>query len=629
MLLRRFLLTALIALPACSNANPEGPGSGAGTNTGGTAGDGTGGSGLGEGAGAAGAGTSMGAGAAGGSGTGGTPGTGGGASSSCEGAAPVCTGWNTRAVCTAQGGETSWLEESCAAGLGCVAGVCTANACSDECRAGQAGCALYDVASDSFVEVQASGTHGRARLFERWIHDQTASLFFDQIVSVKYATSSLNDVDSIYIGDSALHTGIYLAAESFKLAATGSADARSNVKRLVERFDGLFHVSGDPGNLATSMFPSSDNDHKEWTNWDCNAFDRHCDVEYDGQTWDYVGDPSRDMYMGPLLGLTAAYDSLSSYDEPHRQMIREALVPFAVELARKRTLPVRLVVNGFALPVAMREARFFIPEPADMIDGAVEISVDFNDISGGAIRGGQEMMPNPSVFFRQWSQFSSVPDVPRASSALMAGGAMRAALHVTEGVPGYEAERAAISQLLLENADDWGNGNDWIELASNWSDHEQDCEATYFGAHIGFIGAYTWGLLETEPALRNKLLAEGLAPVWSDLGGHKNSFFSFGYGRVSGGLESGPLSEAQDQIEQFDAPPRIRLPRSGSCASSPVDVDARPVYFLTWHSNPWKRSDTGNNKQTYPGHDYLVGYWLGRLGGFLNDDAEGTCLRLQ
>lgn len=513
--------------------------------------------------------------------------------------------------------------------MGCFQGECVVDACSDECHPGEANCALYDLATDTYVPLDGALTHDRARLFEQWIRHDTASLFHDQIVSVKYTSSSLASVSSVYIGDSALHTGIYLAAEAHRLMATGAPDARDNVRDLVRLFDVLFHVSGDPGMLATSAFPAGDQELRDWTGWDCSDFDRHCDVTLNGKSYDYVGDPSRDMYMGPLLGLVAAYDALGTYDEDLRETIRQSLVPLAVELIKKRTIPVSLVINGFALPAEDKEARFFIPETTDMVNGAVQITVDVNDVGGASVHGGQDFMPNPALLFRQFSLFSSIPDVPRVGSAFMVGGILRAAQHVTEGVPAYAAERASLEDFMLNNGDEWGNASSWIDVAATLSPHDQDCKASYFGAHINFIGAYTWGLLETDPTLAQKLSTSALDKMWDDVGGHKNSFFNFGYGRMKGSLDASATNDATRQVEHFPAPPRIRVDRSGGCSSTPTNIEDRPVYYLTWHSNPWSLDDSGNSKQTYPGHDYLVAYWMGRSGALLADDTKTQCMRRQ
>ncbi len=552
----------------------------------------------------------------------------------CQPNFDVCTGWNQLARCVDGASGLTWVEETCADGSGCFQGACTANSCADECHLGQSDCELFDVDSDSYKSVDANKTHDRARKFEDWIRDDTDSLFRNQIVSVKYTSAARTSVDSIYIGDSAMHTGIYLAGEAHRLKATGSWRARKNVRSLVDTFHLLFNISGDPGMLATSVFPAGDTKLRNWTNWSCSQFDRHCNVSYNGQSYDYVGEPSRDMYMGPLLGLVPAYDALGPYDEAYRAQIRQDLVAWATELIKKRTLPVRLIINGGALPVQMMEARFFVPESADLVDGAIEVRASTSDLSdGGSIRGGQEFMPNPSVFFRQNAALSWLPDIPRSSSAMMVPAIIRAALHVTKDVPEYASQRSELLAFYYGNDDEWGNVDTWIDLALNYSvDH--DCDSHYFGVHIAWIAGYTWALLEDDPTTRARVMSDVVtARLWDAVKDHKNSFFTVAYAAVEPGASATHVADGLEQIDDFPKPPRVRKridnrsKYGGSCSDDAVDIQDRPFEFLHWHSNPWSTFDEGDTRQTYPGHDYLLAYWMARTNGLLADDTPTRCLR--
>ena len=60
---------------------------------------------------------------------------------------------------------------------------------------------------------------------------------------------------------------------------------------------------------------------------------------------------------------------------------------------------------------------------------------------------------------------------------------------------------------------------------------------------------------------------------------------------------------------------------------SAIDVDDRGPSYFQWHDSPWELVDTEDQRQTYPGHDYLVAYWQGRAGGHLLDEEPSTCLR--
>lgn len=528
----------------------------------------------------------------------------------------VCTAWNE--VSTSTGGP--WVKMTCPDGQGCVQGACVVNACSDDCELGDVGCQLAGGTIDP------ARTSDRARLFEKWIKTDTRSLFEGQIASIKYTNETRTTIDDAYIGDSALHTGIYLQAESHRLLATGSFQARKNVRSLVDLFHSLFGVSGDPGMLATSIFPAGDPDIRSYTGWDCTQFDRHCNVSWNGKQWDYVGEPSRDMYIGPMLGLVAAYDALGSFDEDTRKIIRADVMTWAKELVKKRTVPVVLVINGIATPPTMVNARFFIPETADQTNGAVTIDVSTSNLGDARLGGGQDFMPNPSVLLRQISLLSSIPDVPRSTSGLMVGAIINAALHVSEGVPDLAADRAALLDFELHNTDEWGNASSWIDVAAGYASAKHSCTDSYFGNHIAWASAYTWGLLEKDPTTKSALFSKVIdGKMWPDLQTHKNSFFTFGYGAMKG-VSGLPLTDGVRQITNFPAPPRVRTKQTGGCVEAAGEIQDRRVQYYQWHSNPWDETDDASAKQTYPGHDYLVAYWLGRTGGEVPDDTGPRCL---
>jgi len=103
-------------------------------------------------------------------------------------------------------------------------------------------------------------------------------------------------------GDSAIWTGYYLAAESYRYKVTGSADALANARRAFEGIKALADVTGN-NVLARCLVPadapyaqSIQNEEK------ANGIYRNSP----GNLW--VGNTSRDQYAGALFGLGAAYD---------------------------------------------------------------------------------------------------------------------------------------------------------------------------------------------------------------------------------------------------------------------------------------------------------------------------------
>ena len=103
------------------------------------------------------------------------------------------------------------------------------------------------------------------------------------------------------IGDSAIWTGTYLAAEALRLKATGAADARANVKQLAETLHVWLNVAGDPGVLARFAAPAGTVFPFGVGDLNCGDGRSHCDVPYAGSSWDYIGHISRDQYQGVMV----------------------------------------------------------------------------------------------------------------------------------------------------------------------------------------------------------------------------------------------------------------------------------------------------------------------------------------
>jgi uncharacterized protein (TIGR03437 family) len=121
---------------------------------------------------------------------------------------------------------------------------------------------------------------------------------------------TLTDSDQIAsytrCGDSALWTGHYLAAESFRYKVTNAPDALKNVTAAISGLKGLADVTGT-NLLARCMVPvtspyAADIRSEEVNNGVyTNSF----------AGWIWVGNTSRDEYSGALFGLAIAYDMVN------------------------------------------------------------------------------------------------------------------------------------------------------------------------------------------------------------------------------------------------------------------------------------------------------------------------------
>lgn len=122
------------------------------------------------------------------------------------------------------------------------------------------------------------------------------------IVDPIYASPTSNQiVGYTRCGDSALWTGAYLAAESFRYNVTQSPDALNNVKSALSALNGMSAVTGD-NRLARCAFAAD------------SPYAQGIESEEAGNTivpagtWVWVDDTTRDQIVGAFFGLCAAFD---------------------------------------------------------------------------------------------------------------------------------------------------------------------------------------------------------------------------------------------------------------------------------------------------------------------------------
>ena len=131
---------------------------------------------------------------------------------------------------------------------------------------------------------------------------QAKHMPFGTVLDPVYASPSSDQITGYTrCGDSALWTGAYLAAESFRYSVTASGDALNNVKTALAGLKALADVTGD-NRLARCMVPTS------------SPYAGGIQNEEAGNTvhvappWIWVDNTSRDEVVGAFFGLAAAYD---------------------------------------------------------------------------------------------------------------------------------------------------------------------------------------------------------------------------------------------------------------------------------------------------------------------------------
>jgi hypothetical protein len=109
-------------------------------------------------------------------------------------------------------------------------------------------------------------------------------------------------------GDGAIWTGHYLAAQAFRYAVTQSSDALGAVQAALDGVQSLVDVTAplDPDVLARSWVPQN-SPYVDTIRTDEGHNGLYAST-YNGQAVYWIGNTSRDQYLGVFFGLATAYD---------------------------------------------------------------------------------------------------------------------------------------------------------------------------------------------------------------------------------------------------------------------------------------------------------------------------------
>jgi hypothetical protein len=534
--------------------------------------------------------------------------------------APTCVAWNQVGRC----GEVT----TCTGG--CFAGECVPDRCADECTPGEAGpsgsCRLWDMASGAFVAPDPAGSLvDRARDYDRI--QRASHLPEGGVAEAVYTDASLAQLQGYGgIVDSALWTGTLLAAHSWRHLVTRSPDSAARIAATARTLHVWFNVSSSPGYLARFAVPEGSPVPIEM---DCSRRVIHCDAVFDGTTYRWRGDTSRDQYTGVMLGLVGAY--LATPDPAVRADIRADVMELVEQLMIERVdVPVRVTIDGLPIDTTL-DSKYIILAPEEMTDGRVTMDIDTGDVADAQLDGAREFVPDVGPIITQVIGFSPGP-IPRPGSAMMLGAFYRMALLVSDGVPELAARRAAIQA-------DYDAAFDELATLASGGHATNECGGKYYGHHIDYIMGYAWTVLEDDPARKARLRDDMMSALWADVEDHDNVYFAL-LDAGSRGLPS--AGTAVDHLAQFQPGPRVHLgrdnlagyPHDTSCSDGgypqsavAVSVGDRAIAEFMWQRHPWRLVDYADPDLVEPGVDFLAPYWLARLHGFVADDRPGTCGR--
>lgn len=506
--------------------------------------------------------------------------------------------------------------------------------CADTCRLGaeQDGksCQLWDSNTSSWQAQPWDGSghlHNRARVHTAWLRERLMPV--GGVMGAVFTDDALDQV-ALYVSrrDSAIWTGVYLAAESLRLMTTDAPDAAEQIAKTVQTLHRWWTISGDPGYLARYAAPA-ESPAPVLAALPADDDEVQRDVPFNGGIWHWRGRVSRDQYQGVLLGYSLAYQAT---DDPQlRELIRSDIVTFVEQLMRRESREVEIWLGGIRWSNRVElEHVVYTDDETDDGKPIIEIDPDSFDVDA---RGLVPFWPKPSAILRDIPGLGWLPDIQLPTQAIQLAAAFTIALQVTEGIPAYAGRRAAIAAHYQQHA------SDWLGIAVDWRNTNR-CGDGYFGLNIAFLPAFSWARLETDPARRGwvqrKVLRDAL---WNAVATHKNVHFAFSYASQAPAEDAlgGIIDAHVAQLRLFPPAPQLSLtldlrglyPQDPACpglSTVAANVDQRAAASFIWERQPWNLYSEGTRRLVFPGIDFLLPYWMGRYQGFIEDDAPGTCL---
>ncbi len=404
----------------------------------------------------------------------------------------------------------------------------------------------------------------KAALFQ---HDMEArfSLEGQALCKLKLPTPS-REFFAYNMPDNAYMTGIYLGTLSMKYAVTGAAEDLAAARQSLEALHLLCNVSGAPGILARAAWPKDrpKDDDGVWRDSACGRY-----------SW--RGDVSTDQVDGVMFGFTLAHDLFADDSEKGR-------------IAR---------------------------DVAAIADHVLANDMRIVDVDGAPTRWGRY---GPEYVNRL-----------ERMNALLWLQVLKVTAHVT-GDGKYE-------RLYREWALDHGyaelsvtarrNMNPLIRGAVNHSDdvllylayvpllmYEQDAAIR---THIVASVNNTWEGSKRFPGVKpeaNPFYAFTMARFLDDASGVEDAVNTLRWFPLDMKWNRDTIAAYERELSfEYDPAPRSSKP----APDMPIPVDRRIRDWSAWVQDPYLSA--GKRDQDHPiefnGHDYLLGYWMGRYYGFI------------
>ena len=179
---------------------------------------------------------------------------------------------------------------------------------------------LFCVAAVAALVLACCGCQSDALAIDATI--QSRHVPFGGILDPIFTSSSSDDIAGYTrCGDSALWTGHYLAAESYRYSVTSDPAALGNAQAALAHLKTLVDVTGTDL-LARCVVPINSSYAAGITSEESSNGIHASGANY------WIGHTSRDQYLGVFFGLSVAYDLLGTSNQPAIQALATRLLNF-------------------------------------------------------------------------------------------------------------------------------------------------------------------------------------------------------------------------------------------------------------------------------------------------------------
>lgn len=496
-------------------------------------------------------------------------------------------------------------------------------ACSDVCvlkneKNGQT-CSFWNSNLKQWVIPKRESLHNKSRMYTQWLRKYM--LPAGGIQSPKFKDTTYQEIQSYSnINDSAIWTGVYLAAESFRYLETSSIDALEEILTLIDTLDIYFNISGDKGYLARYVASKKQAQDTAIKNIFKQGKKPHYNFDYHGIKYHWLGQTSRDQYQGPILGFVIAYKALNKALSYHPQYttkilnaqekIRFNTINVAEALAQtttKRTyihlknLPdlgdmileefkiAKVLVKDLEIEIITKDY-YDVKYPYTIFanselkhEDKLILNLNFKHIEHTTINGIREFIPDYKYVLSQipikirfrikyhigasrktftitLSDLAQKALKPGQGNKLMqrSGSAIMVAAIFEAALMVSKDNPRYLQRYYALKAFYEREIGALLDIANQW-EHLESCGKGYFGIHITYLPLYILAQLNHNYYHADFIQNNILQTLWNETKDDKNVLFAYIY--AANMPESPYIKEViqyhTQQLQQFPPPPRI------------------------------------------------------------------------